>query len=112
MNLVSALFDIARNISDGDNEELNRLNEKANNQVSKYHTKSTNKLHALYAKAHQGWFFQLALIFAIPFISVWIISKKNKLMNNDHDIYDDNDREHYDSLRGQYEDDDDEDYIY
>lgn len=105
MNLVSALFDIARNISDGDNNELNILEDKAKNQVSKYHTESENKIHSMYAKLHKGWFFQLALIFAIPFISVWIISKKNKLMNNDHDLYDEADRDHYNDLSQHYDED-------
>ena len=105
MDLVSALFQIARNISDGNNDQLNKLEEKAKGQVEKYHTESENKIHQMYAKFHNGWFFQLALYFLVPFVSVWIIKEKNKILSNESPDYDEHDREYFEDMGGHYDED-------
>ena len=116
MNLVTALFSIARDITTGDLDEINKLHEKAEEQVRSYHTESKSPFARMYAKLHKGWIFQLALIFLIPFISTYFLSLKNKIMNNeiggsspgteDYDDFDDEDeRQYYEELKNKYEND-------
>ena len=109
MDLITALFSVARDISNGDIDELNKLNDKAKAQVSTYHTESENKFAQLYAKLHKGWIFQLALVFLVPFVTVYILKKKNEVLtpsdNDDNDLgYEDEDElEHLEYLKNKYE---------
>ena len=114
MNLVTALFSVARDITTGDLEEVNRLHDKANEQVRTYHSESKGAFARLYAKLHKGWIFQLVLIFLVPFVSTYFLSLKNKIMNQgmggespgteDFDDYEDEDeRDYYEQLKSKYE---------
>jgi hypothetical protein len=78
MNLVKALFSIARQISDSDLDEINKLEEKANQDVIKYHTDQKG-IKGLIAKSRESWIFNLALIYLIPFVTVWLVNYKNQI---------------------------------
>ena len=65
----------------------------------------------MYAKFHKGWLFQLCLIFAVPFVTTWLLSYKNKLMSSglegspldaEEDYDDDDEKELYEELRQKY----------
>lgn len=105
MDLVTALFSIARDITTGDLDEVNKLHDKAKQQVSTYHTESKNKMARMYAKLHKGWLFQLGLIFAVPFITTYFLKMKMNVMNEEgsNDDYEDEDeREHFEYLKNKY----------
>jgi hypothetical protein len=78
MNIVTALFSIARQISDGSYDEINKLEEKANSDVMKYHT-DMKGVKGWIAKSRESWIISLALIFAIPFVTVWLVNYKNSV---------------------------------
>jgi len=80
MELVDSLFSIARQITDGQIDDVNKLHEKAKNEVITYHS-GMKGYKGMYAKIHKGWFFQLGLIFATPFVTTWLLSKKQQIMN-------------------------------
>lgn len=114
MDLKTALFSIARNITDGDLDEINKLDAKATAQVTTWHTEMGG-LKGLYAKLHKGWLFQLILVFAVPFITTWFLAKKQEIMNkslslgkgidfeDEGEEYDDEDeREYYEELKAKY----------
>ena len=108
MNLVQALFSVARQISDSDVNEINKLEEKARQDVLTYHT-DMKGFKGLYAKLHKGWIFQLGLIFAIPFVVSYFTNMKGKILtgnfNNDElEDYDDYDEEElFQRLKEKYE---------
>lgn len=81
MNIVTALFSIARQISDSGLDEINKLEEKANSDVQKYHT-DMKGVKGLIAKSRESWIVSLALIFAIPFVTVWLVNYKNSVFTN------------------------------
>lgn len=100
MNLVKALFSIARQISDSDLNEINKLEEKANDDVSKYHT-DMKGIKGLIAKSRESWIFNLALIYAIPFITVALVNYKNQIFTKDR-----NDKElSFDDPEEEFDDD-------
>lgn len=78
MNIVTALFSVARQISDGNLDEVNKLEEKANSDVAKYHT-GMKGIKGWIAKSRESWIFSLVLIFAIPFVTVWLVNYKNSI---------------------------------
>jgi hypothetical protein len=80
MNIVKALFSVARQISDSDLDEINKLEERANADVIKYHTEQKG-LKGLIAKSRESWIFNLALIYLIPFVTVWLVNYKNQIFN-------------------------------
>lgn len=97
MDLVQALFSIARQISDSDVNEINKLEEKAKSQVITYHDEMKG-LKGLYVKLHKGWIFQLSLVFAIPFIVNYFVNLKSniltgKVRDDEDEEYDDEDEE-------------------
>jgi hypothetical protein len=110
MDLVNALFSIARQISDGDLNEINKLEEKAKGEVITYHT-DMKGLKGLYAKLHRGWMFQLGLVFIIPFAVNYFVNLKSQILtkgtggnNEDFEDYEDEDEEElFKRLRSKYE---------
>lgn len=78
MNIVTALFSIARQISDSGLDEINKLEEKANQDVQKYHT-DMKGVKGWIAKSRESWIISLILIFAIPFVTVWLVNYKNSV---------------------------------
>ena len=110
MDLVNALFSIARQISDSDLNEVNKLEEKAKAEVITYHT-DMKGLKGFYAKLHRGWMFQLALVFVIPFAVNYFVNLKSQILTkgtgtseDDLDDYEDEDEEElFKRLRQKYE---------
>ena len=100
MQLIDALFSVARQISDGDINELNKLHEKAKNETVTYHD-GMKGWKGYYAKLHKGWLLQLAIVFATPFVTTWLLAKKQQIMNKANNIANgvvdfDEDSEEYD----------------
>ena len=97
MTLVEFLFSVARNITDGDINELNKLRERAINETNTYHTDQKG-FKGMYAKINNSWMFQLGLVFVAPFLTSYLLKKKNEMLNgpssnesfDDYD-YDDDD---------------------
>lgn len=81
MTLVDLLFSVARNITDGDINELNKLHERAKNETAQYHTEQSG-YKGLYAKMNNNWLIQLAFVFGAPFITAYLIKYKNSLLND------------------------------
>ena len=106
MDLITALFSIARQISDSDIDEINKLESKAKSEVSKYHTEQTG-IKGLYAKIHKGFLLQLALIFIVPFVVNYFIKLKSNILttqNSDlEDFEDDDEQELFYKLKNKYE---------
>jgi hypothetical protein len=98
MDLVNALFSVARQISDSDLNEINKLEEKAKSDVITYHT-DMKGFKGLYARLHRGWIFQLGLVFAVPFAVNYFVNLKSQILtgatNNamEDEDYDDEDEE-------------------
>jgi hypothetical protein len=112
MDLKTALFSVARQVSDSDLDEINKLEEKATRDVNTWHSEQKG-LKGLYVRIHKGWFFQLVLVFVVPVITAYFISYKNKIMTKgteqenfeDSDEFDDLDeRDLYEELRRKYND--------
>lgn len=87
MNIVKALFSVARQISDSDLDEINKLEEKANQDVIKYHTDMPG-IKGNIAKSRESWIFNLALIYAIPFVTVALVNYKNQILTKEKSIED------------------------
>jgi len=87
MNIVKALFSVARQISDSDLDEINKLEEKANQDVIKYHTDMPG-IKGKIAKSRESWIFNLALIYAIPFVTVALVNYKNQIFTKEKSIED------------------------
>ena len=108
MQLVDALFSIARNITDSDLDDVNKLHQKAQNEVKLYASDQPG-FKGLYARVHKGWIFQLVLIFLVPFATTWLLSYKNKIMSQGieageaSDFEDEEEQQLYDELRKKYE---------
>ena len=106
MDLITALFSIARQISDTDIDEINKLESKAKSEVSKYHTEQTG-IKGLYAKLHKGFLLQLSLIFIVPFVVNYFIKLKSNILTTqieDNEDFEDNDEEElYYKLKDKYE---------
>lgn len=110
MDLVNALFSIARQISDSDLNEINKLEEKAKSEVITYHT-DMKGFKGLYAKLHRGWMFQLALVFVIPFAVNYFVNLKSQILTKgtgnqeeEFEDYEDEDEEElFKRLRQKYE---------
>jgi hypothetical protein len=107
MDLVKALFSVARQISDSDVNEINKLEEKARQDVLTYHTDQKG-FKGLYARLHSGWIFQLGLIFGIPFVVSYFTNMKSKILTGqysevDEDYEDDDEEELFHRLREKYE---------
>ena len=106
MDLITALFSIARQISDSDIDEINKLESKAKSEVSKYHTEQTG-IKGFYAKIHKGFLLQLALIFIVPFVVNYFIKLKSNILttqNSDlEDFEDDDEQELFYKLKNKYE---------
>jgi hypothetical protein len=107
MDLVKALFSVARQISDSDVNEINKLEEKARQDVLTYHTDQKG-FKGLYARLHSGWIFQLGLIFGIPFVVSYFTNMKSKILTGqysevDDDYEDDDEEELFHRLREKYE---------
>jgi hypothetical protein len=108
MDLVKALFSVARQISDSDVNEINKLEEKAKSDVLTYHTEQKG-FKGLYARLHQGWILQLGLIFAIPFVVSYFTNMKGQILtgrynqNEDEDYEDEDEEELFHRLRSKYE---------
>lgn len=99
MDILTAVFSIARNISDSDINEINKLHEKAKNEVIQYHDEQTG-FKGLYARIHKGWILQTILIFVVPFLTTFLISKKQEILNrgltqNNVDFDDDDENEEF-----------------
>jgi len=114
MDLVTAIFSVARQVSDSDLNEVNKLHEKAKNEVVQYHT-DMGGIKGTYAKLHKGWIFQTVLIFATPFITTWLLAKKQQILNSanksenddfedfeDEDYEDDDERKLYEQMKLKY----------
>jgi hypothetical protein len=80
MTLIDLLFSVARNITDGDINELNKLQERAKNETATYHTEQTG-YKGLYAKLNNNWMIQLGFVFAAPFLTAYLIKYKNSMLN-------------------------------
>lgn len=80
MTLIDLLFSVARNITDGDINELNKLQERAKNETSTYHTEQSG-YKGLYAKLNNNWMIQLAFVFIAPFLTAYLIKYKNSMLN-------------------------------
>ena len=80
MTLIDLLFSVARNITDGDINELNKLQERAKNETATYHTEQPG-YKGLYAKLNNNWMVQLAFVFASPFLTAYLIKYKNSMLN-------------------------------
>jgi hypothetical protein len=108
MDLVKALFSVARQISDSDVNEINKLEEKAKSDVLTYHTEQKG-FKGLYARLHQGWILQLGLIFAIPFVVSYFTNMKGQILTGrynqgeDEDYEDEDEEELFHRLRNKYE---------
>ena len=109
MDLVKALFSVARQISDSDVNEINKLEDKAKADVLTYHTEMKG-FKGLYARLHSGWIFQLGLIFGIPFVVSYFTNMKSQILTGqyrdgiDEDDYEDDDEEElFHRLREKYE---------
>ncbi len=108
MDLVNALFSVARQISDSDLNEINKLEEKAKSDVITYHT-DMKGFKGLYARLHRGWIFQLGLVFAVPFAVNYFVNLKSQILTKevgerDDDDYDDDDEEDlFQRLKSKYE---------
>lgn len=106
MDFITALFSIARQITDTDIDEINKLESKAKNEVSKYHTEMGG-IKGYYAKIHKGFILQLILIFLVPFVVNYFIKLKSNILidkSNIDDDYDDEDEaELYYKLKDKYE---------
>lgn len=87
MNIVKALFSVARQISDSDLDEINKLEEKANQDVIKYHSDMPG-IKGKIAKSRESWIFNLALIYAIPFVTVALVNYKNQIFTKEKSIED------------------------
>jgi len=98
MDLVNALFSVARQISDSDLNEINKLEEKAKSDVVTYHT-DMKGFKGLYARLHRGWIFQLGLVFAVPFLVNYFVNLKSQILtkekgtDEEFDDYEDEDEE-------------------
>lgn len=113
MDLLDLTSITARQIYDGDTDKLNQLLDKARKDVDTWHSEMKG-LKGLYMKLHKGWILQLALLFAQPFISTWLLAKKQHIMNkasgisqpdfdDEDDSFDDEDeREIYERLKQRY----------
>lgn len=110
MDLKTALFSIARQVSDSDLDEINKLEEKATRDVQTWHSEQTG-LKGLYVRIHKGWLFQLFLVFIVPVATSYFISYKNQIMtkgteqegfDSDEDFDDDEERELYEELSRKY----------
>lgn len=99
MNIVTALFSIARQISDTGLDEINKLEEKANSDVLKYHT-GMKGIKGWIAKSRESWIISLILIFAIPFVTVWLVNYKNSVFTNNQS----NEEITFDDEEEEYED--------
>ena len=111
MDLKTALFSIARQVSDSDLDEINKLEEKATRDVSMWHSDQKG-FKGMYVKIHKGWLFQLILVFIVPVVTAYFISYKNKIMTNgvknedfeDSDDFEDSEEaELYEELKRKYE---------
>lgn len=115
MDAIEFLFKTARDIYDGDVTKINELERKAIDQTRLYQPNDKG-FKGLYAKIHKGWFFQLSLVFAQPFVSTWLLGKKQRVMNmaqgkvddfdrgdESDDFDDDDEREHFLFLKSKYE---------
>ena len=100
MNIVTALFSIARQISDTGLDEINKLEEKANQDVQKYHT-DMKGIKGWIAKSRESWIISLILIFAIPFVTVWLVNYKNSVItkgSDDSEIGFEDDQDEYEEF--------------
>ena len=106
MDLITALFSVARQISDTDIDEINKLEAKAKSEVSKYHSEQGG-IKGMYAKLHKGFMLQLGLIFLVPFIVNYFIKLKSNILNNSapelQDFEDDDEQELFYRLKQKYE---------
>lgn len=111
MTLVDLLFSVARNITDGDINELNKLHERAKNETSQYHTEQKG-FKGMYAKINSNWMAQLGFIFASPFLTAYLIKYKNQIINanlninddfeEEDDFEDEDEREEFERLKRKY----------
>jgi hypothetical protein len=110
MDLKTALFAIARQVSDSDLDEINKLEEKASRDVNTWHSDQKG-FKGMYVKLHKGWLFQLVLVFIVPVVTAYFISFKNKIMtrsteqdtfDDGEEFEDDDERELYEELRKKY----------
>jgi hypothetical protein len=114
MTLIDLLFSVARNITDGDINELNKLQERAKNETATYHTEQKG-YKGLYAKLNNNWMVQLGFVFTAPFLTAYLIKYKNQMLNDnlvssnytgedfEDDDYDDEDeQDEYRRLRQKY----------
>lgn len=111
MDLKTALFSVARQVSDSDLDEINKLEEKATRDINTWHSEQKG-LKGLYVRVHKGWFFQLVLVFIVPVVTSYFISYKNAIMTKgvgenedfDSDDYDDDEEiELYEQLKRKYQ---------
>lgn len=111
MDLKTALFSVARQVSDSDLDEINKLEEKATRDIQTWHSEQKG-LKGLYVRIHKGWLFQLILVFVVPVVTSYFISYKNRIMtagtnenenfDSDEDFEDDEEIELYEELKRKY----------
>lgn len=82
MDIKDALFQVARDTSTVDLNELNKLHERAKADVSTWHDEMQG-VKGMYVKAHKGWILQLVLLIGVPFLSAYLLKLKNNLLFND-----------------------------
>lgn len=78
--LHKIVFGIARNVTDIDPIEVDRLEQRAEKQINTW-TKEDKGYKGLYAKINEGWIVHLIAIFASPFITAYLLKTKNELLN-------------------------------
>lgn len=110
MAIHNALFSIARQISDGNLDEINKIEERANNQTMKLHS-GMGGIKGWYAKQNnEGWILPLISILAVPFISKYLLSLQQRMVDKtikgesfeDDDYTDEDERELFNELQQKY----------
>lgn len=102
--LHKIIFGIARNVTDIDPIEVDRLEQRAEKQINTW-TKQDKGYKGLYAKINEGWIVHLIAIFASPFITAYLLKTKNDLLNPvrsqgfDEEDSEDYDEEEYELLK-------------
>lgn len=80
MDILEFLEITARESYTGDTNKMNILFDRARKDVATYNSESKG-IKGLYYKIHSRWFFGLCLIFLQPFLSSWLLAKRQNLVN-------------------------------
>lgn len=98
MYLIKALFDVARGFShEADLQEIEKIERKAEQQTSKYLPEDKG-FKGLLARANEGWLIPLLAVFAVPFLTNFLINKRDELLIKRRDVDDMQDGVDFDDL--------------